>query len=146
MSGPGPDESIPVLRLVPRPALDPTAVAAGEPLRATLLAQIADVERHQAAVATGDAAPSAGRSWDADFPPELQGYGDWCNRVLQTSVGEDGGIWAGRYFRTAAILSLSPDELRDPALLDIYVSGTPWCGTSGPWARPPRPMPDDPAR
>lgn len=136
MTDPIPSERLEIVRAVPRPVPDPAAVAAGAPLRAALLAQLDAVERHRATVAAGTAAPSAARGWDADFPPELRAYGWWCNAVLQSAIGVEGGPLAGRYFRHAAILLLSFAELRDPALLDIYVSGIPWAGLAGPQHTP----------
>ena len=125
--------TFPAVRPVPRPSPDPTAVAAGAPLRATLLAQIAEAERRcvpATRVGTPGTAypcriglPGVGER-DRYAPTELVDYLLWNNLVRQCRYNPTG---TSTYYFTAVALSFTPTELRDPAMLDVFVAGTPWC-------------------
>jgi hypothetical protein len=136
--GGGPDASatpttLPRGQKPPRPVPDPAAVAAGAPLRATLLAQIDLYERDLApCVAAGTAAVACGNTTLRDLrqrSPELNDYVAWRDHIWYCISDGKGGY---TYINTAAYFPPTPDELRDPGTLDVYVSGTPWCGRTRP--------------
>lgn len=144
--------TLPAGQKPPRPAPDPAAVAAGAPLRATLLAQIDEYAREVAKCnAIGTPVVSCnvtGFEAVRAKSPELAAYMGWYSFIKQCSSDGKGG-----YIATMMYIYSPPDELREPGLLDVYVSGTPWCGQATPPARatptavpvgqrPPRPSPD----
>jgi hypothetical protein len=118
----------------PRPAPDPAAVAAGAPLRATLLAQIDDFAREVAnCQSIGTPIVSCNvTGYEAVRPhsPELAAYVGWYSFIKQCSADGKGG-----YIATMMFIYPSPDEIRDPALLDVYVSGTPGAARPAPMPR-----------
>ncbi|MFN8539462.1 MAG: hypothetical protein U0232_18530 [Thermomicrobiales bacterium] len=128
----------------PRPIPDPAAVAAGATLRATLLAQIAAAEQRCAATPTPASTGCYIYPLSAVNGPELNAYAYWYSFIAQCSSDGKGG-----YSFTAAPLSPSTEQLRDPGMLDVYVANTPWCGLTGsttptlpPDQRVPPPSPD----
>jgi hypothetical protein len=114
---------------------DPADVAAGAPLRATLLAQIEEYEREVAKCNTTGTpvVRCTATGFEAVRPnsPELAAYMSWYSTIRQCSSDGKGG-----YIATAMFVFSSPDELREPGLLDVYVSGTPWCGQARSEASP----------
>jgi hypothetical protein len=127
--------TLPAGQKPPRPVPDPAAVAAGAPLRATLLAQIDDYASEVAKCQrVGTPIVSCNLTgFEAVRPhsPELAAYMSWYSFIQQCSSDGKGG-----YIATMMYIYSPPDELRDPGLLDIYVSGTPWCGQTRPDASP----------
>ena len=117
---------------VPPPIPDPAAVAAGAPLRARLLAQIDEYEREVCPTRPSSArcAVRAGREESGRFP-ELVAYWSWFNRVEQCYYDPSGRPPTG-YIFSLTVLFPTPAELREPWRLDVYVSGTEWCGRRGP--------------
>ena len=115
----------------PRPVPDQAAVAAGAPLRAILLAQLDEYEREVAKCASvGTPVISCNTTaFSAIQPrtPELAAYMNWYSFIRQCSSDGKGG-----YIATMMFVYSSPAELREPELLDVYVSGTPWCGQTRP--------------
>ena len=110
---------------------DPADVAAGASLRATLLAQIEEYER-EAAKCNSLGTPVVSCSvtgFEAVRPhsPELAAYVSWYSFITQCSSDGKGG-----YIATMTFVYSSPEELRESDLLDVYVSGTPWCGQTRP--------------
>ena len=61
---------------------------------------------------------------DPYAPPELVDYLLWLNAVTQCRYNPAG---TPPYVFTAALRSFTLAALRDPATLDVYVAGTPWC-------------------
>ena len=115
----------------PRPVPDQAAVAAGAPLRAILLAQLDEYEREVARCnSIGTPVISCNvTAFTAIQPhtPELAAYMSWYSFIKQCSSDGKGG-----YIATMMYIYSSPAELREPGLLDVYVSGTPWCGQARP--------------
>jgi hypothetical protein len=118
------------------PAPDPTRVAAGAPLRATLLAQLDELERRcwmaTPAVPGGRCRLWGGTSSDAGpgtVPAELVAYAHWygtawaCESTIENFEGT-----RAMYFGKAAMSYGTVDTLRAPYLLDAYVGGVMWCG------------------
>jgi hypothetical protein len=121
--------TLPAGQKPPRPVPDPTAVAAGASLRATLLAQIADYER-EAAPCAGVGTPAMNCASTAlaalrSRAPELTAYVSWYSTIERCISDGKGGY---SFVETFAFIPPSPAALRDPGTLDVYVSGTPWCG------------------
>ena len=131
--GPGsttPGTPVPAGQKPPRPVPDPADVAAGAPLRAILLAQIEEYAREVAkcnSIGTPVVRCTA-TGFEAVRPnsPELAAYMSWFSTIRQCSSDGKGG-----YIATMMFVYSSPQELREPGLLDVYVSGTPWCGYTG---------------
>lgn len=135
-----PASGFPAGQRPPRPVPDPNAVAAGSALRATLLLQLAEYEREVARCASvGTPIVSCNvTGFEAVQPrsPELAAYMGWYSFIRQCASDGKGGFVA-----TAMFIYSSPEELREPGLLDVYVANAPWCGSSGgatvqPSARP----------
>ena len=117
---------------VPPPTPDPAAVAAGAPLRATLLAQLDEYEREVCAATPGPATPVARtRACMVTADPrrhrELVAYAGWFGRVESCYYDEQapGGY---RIVPTLAPVLATPAQLREPWRLDLYVAGADWCG------------------
>lgn len=127
--------TLPAGQKPPRPVPDPAAVAAGAPLRATLLEQIEAYEREVARCnSIGTPIVSCNvTGFEAVRPtsPELAAYMSWYSTIKQCSSDGKGG-----YIATMMFVYSSPEELREPGLLDVYVSGTPWCGQTRPEGSP----------
>jgi hypothetical protein len=125
--------SLPRGQKPPRPVPDPAEVAACAPLRASLLAQIDDLERHLTpCAATGT--PVAACSTTAlrglrQRAPELAAYVAWRDAIWYCISDGQGGYTR---MNTAVYHPPTPDELREPGTLDVYVSGTPWCDQARP--------------
>ena len=60
---------------------------------------------------------------------EFDAYVTWRDAIWYCISDGQGG-----YTRLNTFVYMPPtlDELRDPDRLDVYVSGTPWCGAAGP--------------
>jgi hypothetical protein len=117
----------------PRPVPDPAAVAAGAPLRAPLLAQI---DRYEQGLAdcTPAGTPVPGCSGAVlrevgQDSPEFAAYVAWRDAIWYCVSDGRGGYTR---VETFVYYPPTPDELRDPATLDVYVSGTPWCDQTRP--------------
>ena len=118
------------------PTPDPAAVAAGATLRATLLAQIDAAERRCAATPTTAANGCQIAPGQPENGDELNAYANWYSSIAQCASDGQGG-----FIFTLMLRASTPAELRDPALLDVYVANAPWCGLTGsatvrPSARP----------
>jgi hypothetical protein len=124
---------LPAWQRPPRPVPAPSAVAAGAPLRAILLAQIDAYARDLIpCAAPGTPAVTCGLAIPADLrqrAPELEAYINWHDAIWYCTSDGQGGYTV---INTFAYFPPTPDALRDPATLDVYVSGTPWCGVTGP--------------
>jgi hypothetical protein len=125
--------SLPRGQKPPRPVPDPAAVAAGASLRTTLLAQIDDYARTQSPCTTTGTpvvtcSNAALRSLRPRLP-ELAAYVAWRDAIWYCISDGQGGYTR---VNTAVYYPPTPDELREPATLDVYVSGTPWCDQTGP--------------
>jgi len=121
--------TLPAGQKPPRPVPDSSAVAAGATLRATLLAQIDDYEQ-EAATCAGVGTPtmncaSAALAALRSRAPELAAYVNWYSTIERCISDGKGGY---TFVETFAFIPPSPAALRDPHTLDVYVSGTPWCG------------------
>lgn len=110
----------------PRPIPDPAAVAAGAPLRAPLLAQIAAAEQRCAATPTPTSSGCRIGLTGGTNGAELNAYIGWYNSIAQCSSDGKGG-----YIFTLMLMTFTPEQLRDPGMLDVYVANTPWCGLTG---------------
>ncbi|MFN8513712.1 MAG: hypothetical protein U0841_14220 [Chloroflexia bacterium] len=124
--------TLPAGQKPPRPVPDPAAVAAGAPLRATLLAQIDRFEaglgqcaaRTPVPVCSGAVLRELGQQ-----SPEFAAYVSWRDAIWYCVSDGRGGYTR---INTFVYYPPTPNELRDPATLDVYVSGTPWCNETRP--------------
>jgi hypothetical protein len=117
----------------PRPVPDPAAVAAGAPLRAILLAQI-DLYAQGLSPCTAAGTPvvSCGNATLRELrkqSPELDAYVTWRDAIWYCISDGKGGYTR---INTVVYYPPTPEELREPATLDVYVSGTPWCDQTRP--------------
>jgi hypothetical protein len=117
----------------PRPVPDPSAVAAGAPLRTTLLGQINDYERTLTpCTATGTPVMTCSNTALRDLRPrlpELAAYVAWRDAIWYCISDGQGGYTR---MNTAVYIPPTPDELRESGRLDVYVSGTSWCDQTRP--------------
>ena len=107
---------------------DPTAVAAGAPLRATLLAQLDEYERDWCPTAmkfaNGECRVAHERPGFRERFPELWSYTDWVFWTLHCFYDPGRGSYAAQAGGCCPGLS----AMREPWRLDAYVSGLEWCG------------------
>lgn len=114
-----------------RAVVSPT-LPAGAPLRATLLAQIDRFEEGLGRCAAGTPVPVCSGAVLRDLgqqSPEFAAYVSWRDAIWYCVSDGRGGYTR---INTFVYYPPTPNELRDPATLDVYVSGTPWCNETRP--------------